>query len=125
MLAACKGGFNMSKENIKLLYETLAKDKGLQEKFKSISKKYEGQKPDQDRVDLIYWKEILPLAEEAGFKFTLAELKEYAEEFKNTAIHQLSEEEMAIVAGGFFVGSSCDQTGTAGCQASGSPGMPG
>jgi predicted ribosomally synthesized peptide with nif11-like leader len=90
----------MSKENVKLFYEAMAKDKSLQEKFKAISKRYEGQKPDVEQADLIYQKDLVPLAREAGFEFTLDELKGYAAEAKAPAIHELSEDELAAVAGG-------------------------
>jgi hypothetical protein len=90
----------MSKENVKLFYEALARDKALQEKFKAISKKYEGQKPDDAQTDLIYRKELLPLGREAGFNFTLAELKGYVAEAKAPVIRELSEEELTAVAGG-------------------------
>jgi hypothetical protein len=73
-----KGGLIMSKENIKLFYEALARDKSLQEKFKAVGQKYEGQKPGEAQTELIYQKELVPLAREAGYAFTLAELKEYA-----------------------------------------------
>jgi hypothetical protein len=94
----------MVKENVKLFCEALVKDKGLQEKFKAISKKYEGQKLEEAQVDRIYRNELLPLASEAGFKFTLAELKGYAAEAKKPAMHQLSEQELTAVAGGFSFG---------------------
>jgi len=90
----------MSKENVKLFYDALTKDKGLQEKAKAIGQKYAGQRPDKAQTELIYQKELVPLAREAGFDFTAAEIKEYAEETKQTAIRELSEEELTAVAGG-------------------------
>jgi hypothetical protein len=90
----------MSKENVKKFYEELAKDKVLQAKSRAIGKKYEGQKLDEKQTELIYQKELMPLAREAGYDFTLAELKEYAGQSKKPAMREVSEEELACVAGG-------------------------
>jgi len=90
----------MSRDNIKLFYEALAKDKALQEKAKAIGKKYEGQKTDDDKVKEIYQQELVPLARQAGYEFTLAELKEYAQESQKPGMREVSEEELAGVAGG-------------------------
>lgn len=106
----------MSKENVKLFYQALAKDPALQQKFKTISRKYEGQKTNQAQADMILQKELLPLAKQAGYKFTLAELKNYARETSGPSIHELSEDELRAVSGGF--GGSCVNTGndTCGCS---------
>jgi len=90
----------MSKENAKLFYEELAKNEALHEKFKVIGKKYEGQKFDEVQMDLIYQKEIMPIAKGAGFEFTLAELKEYKQDVKQPQSGKLSDEELDAVAGG-------------------------
>lgn len=90
----------MSKENVKLFYETLTKDEALQEKTRVIGKKYEGQKLDEKRMEEIYQKELVPLAREAGYDFSLAEVKEYAAEASKPGMREISEEELAAVAGG-------------------------
>jgi len=90
----------MSKENAKLFYEELAKNEALHEKFEVIGKKYEGQKFDEVQRDLIYQNEILPIAKESGFAFTLAELKEYKQDVKQPQSGKLSDEELEAVAGG-------------------------
>jgi len=90
----------MSKENIKLFYEALAKDKALQEKVNVISQKYVEQKTGDIQAEEIYNKELVPLAKEAGYDFSLAEFKEYAEETKKPGMREVSEEELAGVAGG-------------------------
>jgi len=90
----------MSKENVKLFYEAMAKDKSLQEKAKTISKKYEGQKSDDMQTDEIYQRDLIPLAKEAGYEFTLDELKEYSMEANKPTMREVSEEELAGVAGG-------------------------
>jgi len=90
----------MSKENAKLFYEELAKNEALQGKFEVIGKKYEGQKFDEVQMDLICQNEILPIAKESGFEFTLAELKEYKQEVTQPQSGKLSDEELDAVAGG-------------------------
>jgi predicted ribosomally synthesized peptide with nif11-like leader len=90
----------MSKENVKLFYEALARDKALQVKFAGLGKKYEGKKPDEAQTDLIYRNELVPMAKEAGYAFTLAELKEYAAAARKPAMREITEEELAGVAGG-------------------------
>jgi hypothetical protein len=90
----------MSKDNVKLFYEAMAKDKVLQEKFRAVSQKYEGQKPDEGQLELIYQKELVPLAKQAGFIFTITELKQYTAAAKKPAMRKISEEELAGVAGG-------------------------
>jgi len=90
----------MSKENVKLFYEALAKDKALQEKAIAIGKKYESQKLDDAKTNFIYQQELVPLAKDAGYDFTLAELQEYASEIKKPGMREVSEEELTAVAGG-------------------------
>ncbi len=90
----------MSKENVKLFYEALAKDPALQEKSKAITKKHEGQKLDQAQLDRIYQQELIPLAKGAGYDFTLDELKTYAKETGKIGPREVSEEELVAVAGG-------------------------
>ena len=90
----------MSKENVKLFYEALGKDRALQEKSRVIGKKYEGQKLDEAQMQEVCQKELVPLAKEAGYGFTLAELQEYAKDTKKPAMRELSEDELATVAGG-------------------------
>ena len=90
----------MSKENAKLFYEELAKNEALHEKFEVIGKKYEGQTSDEVQMDLIYQNEILPIAKESGFEFTLAEFKEYKQEVTQPQSGKLSDDELDNVAGG-------------------------
>jgi len=93
----------VSVENIKRFYDALAKDEALRNMFKEIAKKYEGQKPDDEQADSICEKELIPFAKSAGYDFTLEELKEYSRDAAKPATRQLSEEELAAVAGGTCV----------------------
>ncbi len=92
----------MSKENVKLFYEILSKDKSLQEKTTAIGKKYAGQKLDETQMEVIYQKELIPLAKKEGYDFTLTEIQDYASETKKPAMREISEEELATVAGGEY-----------------------
>jgi predicted ribosomally synthesized peptide with nif11-like leader len=94
------GGNHMSKENVKLFYEALPENRSLQEKFKKANEKYAGQKIDKEAINLILQNELLPIAKEAGFDFTLDEFKEYAQENNQSAAGRLSDDELAAVAGG-------------------------
>jgi hypothetical protein len=90
----------MSIENVKLFYQAMGKDKTLQEKANAISQMHIEQKLDEAQANLIYQKELVPLANEAGYDFTLAELKEYVKESEKPGMREVSEEELAAVAGG-------------------------
>ncbi len=90
----------MSKENVKLFYEALAKDPAMQEKSKAIAQRHQGQKLDPAQLDMIFQQELMPLAKGAGYDFTLDELKEYARETGKIGPREVSEEELAAVAGG-------------------------
>ena len=92
----------MSKENVRLFYSTLAEDKALQEKFNEINARladeYKGERPDEKRVNEILRHDFLPVAREAGFEFSLDELKAYSAEGKATG--ELADEELAGAVGG-------------------------
>ncbi len=90
----------MSKENVKRFYDALAKDPTLQTKTRAITQKHQGQKLDQAQLDMIYQQELIPLAKGAGYDFTLDELKTYARETGKIGPREVSEEELASVAGG-------------------------
>jgi len=97
----------MSKENVKLFYEALAINKVLQERFAAIGQKYKEKNPTEFQDNLVYQKELISLAKEAGYDFTEADLKEYAQMIQKPTTHELSEDELAAVAGG----ETCDAFG--------------
>ena len=72
----------MSKENVKAFMDKLATDKDLQAKVNDRARAVEAV--------------IIPAAKEAGFEFTIEELKEY--EADNSG--KVSKEELGAVAGG-------------------------
>ncbi len=81
----------MSKENVKAFMDKLATDKDLQAKVNDRAKAVEAV--------------IIPVAKEAGFDFTVEDLKAYE---KGIADGTISKEELDAVAGG----STCIFAGT-------------
>lgn len=91
----------MSIENVKMFYEVLSQDESLKQKFVEPSKKYQGQQMDEAKMWSITEEEVLPMAKQMGFSFTIADLKAYGEEMKQAKMNcELSDEEMTAVTGG-------------------------
>ena len=85
----------MAKENIKAFFEALSKDEALQKTLKEKELAYAGAKEDREAIV----KEVLiPVAEEAGYDFTLEELKEFEKSMRPEG--ELDESELEAVAGG-------------------------
>ncbi len=97
----------MSKENVKRFYEQISTDEELRAKLEEISRKYQGDKIDEDRAALLLEKEILPLVDQLGFPFTVAELKEYEKEMQQSnADRALDDRELDTATGGGYGGWS-------------------
>ena len=91
----------MSVENVKKFYEALVQDKMIQQRFNELNQKYQGVTVDATKADAILEQDLLPLAKELGYEFTLAEIKAYGEEMKQAHMPQeLSDAELQAVAGG-------------------------
>ena len=85
----------MAKENIKAFFEALSKDESIQQALKAKELAYTGIKEDREAIV----KEVLiPVAEEAGYVFTLEELKEFEKGMRPEG--ELDENELEAVAGG-------------------------
>ena len=85
----------MAKENIKAFFEAQSQDEAIQKALKEKELAYTGAKENREAVV----KEVLlPVAEEAGYAFTLDELKEFEKEAQ--AERELDEAELESVAGG-------------------------
>ena len=118
----------MAKENVKAFFEALFKDEAIQQALKAKELAYTGSKEDREAVV----KEVLiPVAEEAGYAFTLEELKAFE---KGMCLEgELSENELEAVAGGmnwgvcfifgFGEGSSCLVVGSGLCVVGGWDGV--
>jgi len=61
-------------------------------------------------MELIYQNEVLPVAKEYGFEFTIAEVKEYVTETNKVKIEALSDDELEAVSGG-LLGCICGIAG--------------
>ena len=86
----------MAKENVRKFYEEISKNKELQKKLMEVQKNYSGNKEDRDTVV----KEcVIPIAKEAGYDFTAEEV--LAVEKENALQHNISEEELENVSGGW------------------------
>ncbi|PKM76285.1 MAG: hypothetical protein CVU90_13180 [Firmicutes bacterium HGW-Firmicutes-15] len=87
----------MSKENAMRFFKLVEENHELKEKYLTVIIKYFRQKLSQEEQDKIFVGEILPLAREAGFEFTLDELKELETSSQSA---QLSDEELEKVVAG-------------------------
>ncbi len=91
----------MSVENVKKFYEAVVQDKTIQQRFSELNQKYQGVAVDAAKADAIMEQELLPVAKELGYEFTLAEVKTYGEEMQQTKTNgELSDSELEAVAGG-------------------------
>ena len=102
----------MSKENVRQFYNRLAEDTAMQERFKEMNARlvegFNGERPDGNQMDELFRKELLPVAKDAGFEFSLDDLKAYAAEAKETTAGtccmqrdgELADSEIAAVVGG-------------------------
>ena len=91
----------MSIENVKSFYEAVIQDQAIQQRFHDLNLKYQGMAVDAAKADAILVQDLLPLAKELGYEFTLAEIKAYGEEMQQASRNgELSFAELDIVAGG-------------------------
>ena len=94
-------------ENVKKFYEAVSKDEALKQKFVELSQKYQGQPMDEKKAMALTEQEVLPLAAQMGYSFTMEDLKVYGEEMKQAGMNcELSDEEMQAVTGGGATGTS-------------------
>lgn len=94
----------MSRENVKRFYESLSRDSALQETFRAAGKRYAGKQPTEAEIDILCETEVIPAARAAGYEFTLAELKAYGLEAGKARTGELTDDELACVAGGATCG---------------------
>ena len=89
----------MAKENVKAFFEALSQNEALQQALKEKELAYTGIKEDREAIV----KEVLiPAAKEAGYDFTLDELKECQKSMCPEG--ELDEGELEAVAGGLTWG---------------------
>ena len=93
---------NMAKENVKAFFEALSKDEALQQALKEKEVAYTGMKENREAVVA---EVLIPVANAAGYDFTLEELKEF--ESSMQAEGELAEDELEAIAGGVQVWGIC------------------
>ena len=89
----------MAKENVKAFYEALSKDEAMQQAVKAKELAYTGKKEDREAVAEEI---VIPVAKEAGYEFTLEELREFEEGLRPAG--ELDEDELEAVSGGLGLG---------------------
>ena len=93
----------MSVENVKKFYEAVSQDESLKQKFVELSRKYQGQEMDEATARALTVQEVLPLAAQMGYSFSMDDLKTYDVDMKQANINrELSDAELEAVTGGIF-----------------------
>ena len=85
----------MAKENVKAFFEALSQNEALQQALKAKELAYTGIKEDREAI---VNEVLIPVAEEAGYNFTLEELKEFEKGMRPAG--ELDEDELESVSGG-------------------------
>ena len=94
----------MSVENVKMFYEAVSQDEALKQKFAQLAQKYQGQPMDEVRALSLMEQEVLPLAAQLGYSFTIDDVKSYElamQQVKNGC--EMSDAEMEAVTGGGWI----------------------
>jgi len=86
-------------ENIQKFYDALTKDEAMRERLTALNEKYGDGKPEEAVIAA----EIVAFAATEGFPFTADEYEAYV----NTEGKELSDEQLASVAGGVYDSGSC------------------
>ena len=64
----------MSVENVKKFYEAVSHDEAMKQKFVELSRKYQGEAVDEAKARALTEQEVLPLAAQMGYSFTMDDL---------------------------------------------------
>lgn len=86
----------MAREDLLKYRDLLLNDSDFQKKFLAAAEKYDGDRDEKAVFDKV----VLPLGKEYGLSATYEEFKEYTDTFASKASAELSEDELAQVAGG-------------------------
>ena len=90
----------MSVENVENFYAAISQDETVKQRFNELNQKYLGVAMNAAKTDAILEQELLPLAKELGFEFTLAEIKAYGEEVQQAKLPcELNDSELEVVSG--------------------------
>ena len=85
-------------ENLKIFYNALANDKGMQERAAALNEKYKGEVPRENTVKA----ELLSFAKAEGYEFTLDDYDAYSKQAK-----PVSDEIADKAAGGAYNKNNC------------------
>ena len=88
-------------DDVKKFMDLMGSDEALQQKFRAAAEGYAGDQTQESAFQDL----IAPIAEEAGFQFTLEELQEYAK-LQSGILSDLSADELDQVAAGKHLGFS-------------------
>ena len=97
----------MAKENVKAFFEALSKDEAMQQALNAKELAFTGMKEDREAVAEEI---VIPVAKEAGYEFTLEELREFEEGLRPAG--ELDEDELEAVSGGVFCIAFCVSGGS-------------
>ena len=86
----------MAKNDISKFRELLLTDADFQEKVRKAAEAYKGEQDEKSVFDKL----LAPIGEEYGLSATYEEFTDYLSDFTNAAAGELSEDELAQVAGG-------------------------
>ena len=98
----------MANENIKAFFEALSQDESLQQALREKELAYTGAKENREAI---VQEVLIPVAEEAGYAFTLEELKEFEKGMRLEG--EIDEGELEAVAGGTNMWGACAVVGIA------------
>lgn len=93
----------MSIENVKEFYEAVSKDEALKQKLVELSQKHQGQQMDEIKVMAEMDREVMSLAAQMGYSFTIDDLKACETEMKQKLGCELGDSDLAAVSGGQFI----------------------
>ena len=94
----------LSTENVRKFYEVVSQDEAMKQKFVELSQKHQGQPMDEAKAKLITEEEVLPMAKQMGYSFTMDDLNAYGEEMQQANMNrELSDSELKAVSGGYAI----------------------
>ncbi len=97
----------MSKESVGKFYDLMSKNmdlqKTFQEKFEILSASLGDYKLEDEKVEEIFMREIMPSIKKMGYEFTYSDIKAYN---TDTSLRKLDDDELEAVAAGAD-GCSC------------------
>ena len=98
----------MSIENLKNFYESIVNDDKIKTKLRELAQQYLDKEINEENRTLFVNKEILPMAAQMGFPFSVDDLRQYELELRQAHMNcELSDAEMEAVTGGVTWNGFC------------------